>query len=102
MLVACACVTLVASIVPKTLPQPTRPAVSHRGAASSMFLPLTGVRQSPAAELSSSQKQLSQQLAHSASGSTLSLNLNGCAVPLCLHARATHTTLASMHVAALR
>ena len=79
MLVACAWVTLAASIVPKTLPQPTRPAVSHRGAASSMFLPLTGARQSSSAELSSSQKQLSQQLAHSASGSTLSLNLNGCA-----------------------
>ena len=79
MLVAYAWVTLAASMVPKTLPQPTRPAVSHRGAASSMFLPLTGARQSSSAELSSSQKQLSQQLAQWASGSTLSLNLNGCA-----------------------
>ena len=108
MLFASAWVTLAASIVPKSLPQPTRPAISHRGAASSMFLPLTGARQSSSAELSSSQKQLSQQLAHSASGSTLSLNLDGCASHractrmlhthnACLYARCRSTLSSSLH-----
>ena len=100
MLGACPFVTLVATFVPQTPPQPTRPATVSRVAASSMFMPLTGARQSSSAELSSSQKQLSQQLAQSASGSTLSLNLNGCALHRARTRATTQTALASTHVAA--
>ena len=100
MLAACPFVTLVATFVPQTPPQPTRPAAVSRVAASSMFMPLTGARQSSSAELSSSQKQLSQQLAQSASGSTLSLNLNGCALHRARTRATTQTALASTHVAA--
>ena len=100
MLAACPWVTLVATFVPQTPPQPNRPATVSRVAASSMFMPLTGARQSSSAELSSSQKQLSQQLAQSASGSTLSLNLNGCALHRARTRATTQTALASTHVAA--
>ena len=100
MLAAGLSVTLVATFVPQTPPQPTRPTAVSRVAASSMFMPLTGARQSSSAELSSSQKQLSQQLAQSASGSTLSLNLNGCALQRARTRATTQTALASTHVAA--
>ena len=100
MLAACPWVTLVATFVPQTLPQPTLPTTVSRVAASSMFMPLTGARQSSSAELSSSQKQLCQQLAQSASGSTLSLNLNGCALHRARTRTNSQTALASTHVAA--
>ena len=100
MLAACPWVTLVATFVPQTMPQPTRPATVSRVAASSMFMPLTGARQSSSAELSSSQKQLCQQLAQAASGSTLSLNLNGCALHRARTRATTQTALASTHIAA--
>ena len=82
MLAACPWVTLVATFVPQTLTQPT--------------WPLTGARQSSSAELSSSQKQLCQQLAQSASGSTLSLNLNGCALHRARTRATTQTALMSL------